>query len=331
MHIRTFSKWLLASMATLSLVTTSALAAEVTLKFGVATPSGHPHSQSAVEFAKRVAEKTGGAIEVKVFDNGSLGSNPELLDGVKTGAVDFTISTPGVMGEYSKGFGLLEVPYIFASKEHMMKVTRGEIGARMAEEYKSAAGIEVLGYLGGAQRNMITTKTAIGSMEDLKGLKMRTAEVKVLLDWWDALGATGSVVAFPEVYTAMQTGVVDGAENEFTTFTTARWAEVAKNIALTEHAITVRPLVGSAANLAKLSPEQQSAIRDAAKEVADWDVELEGKLDEENKAKLAADFGVTYTTPDKAPMLAASSAIIKAFADETGVSDLADKIAAAAN
>lgn len=122
-----------------------------------------------------------------------------------------------------------------------------------------------------------------------------------------------------------------GAENEFTTFTTARWAEVAKNIALTEHAITVRPLVGSAANLAKLSPEQQSAIRDAAKEVADWDVELEGKLDEENKAKLAADFGVTYTTPDKAPMLAASSAIIKAFADETGVSDLADKIAAAAN
>ncbi|MDC7266949.1 MULTISPECIES: TRAP transporter substrate-binding protein [unclassified Shinella] len=330
MHTRTLSRWLLASMATLSLAT-SALAADVSLKFGVATPSGHPHSQSAIEFAKRVAEKTGGAIEVKVFDNGSLGSNPELLDGVKTGAVDFTISTPGVMGEYSKGFGLLEVPYIFASKEHMMKVTRGEIGARMAEEYKSAAGIEVLGYLGGAQRNMITTKTAIRSMEDLKGLKMRTAEVKVLLDWWNALGATGSVVAFPEVYTAMQTGVVDGAENEFTTFTTARWAEIAKNIALTEHAITVRPLVGNAANLAKLSQEQQSAIRDAAREVADWDVELEGKLDEENKAKLAADFGVTYTTPDKAPMLAASSAIIKAFADETGVSDLADKIAAAAN
>lgn len=329
MKRRLFNGIVAASFASLSMGGFAG-AAEVVLKFAVATPTGHPHSLSAVEFAKRVSEKTNGAVEVKVFDNGSLGSNPELLDGVKTGAVDFTISTPGVMGEYSAGFGLLEVPYVFASIDHMVKVTRGEIGAQMADEYKAASGIEVLGYLGGAQRNMITTKTAINSMADLKGLKMRTAEVKVLLDWWNALGAVGSVVAFPEVYTAMQTGVVDGAENEFTTFTSAKWAEVAKNVALTEHAITVRPLIGNGAKLATLSVEIQAAIREAAQEVADWDVALEGKLDQENKTKLAADYGVKYTSPDKTPMLAASAEIIKAFAADSGVSDLAAKIAAAA-
>lgn len=329
MKRRTVSATLLAAVA-VATMNLPGLAAEVTLKFAVATPTGHPHSLSALEFAKKVFESTDGAVEVKVFDNGSLGSNPELLDGVKTGAVDFTISTPGVMGEYSAGFGLLEVPYIFASIDHMMAVTRGPIGAQMAAEYLEVSGVEVLGYLGGAQRNMITSKKAINTIADLRGMKMRTAEVKVLLDWWNALGAVGAVVSFPEVYTALQTGVVDGAENEFSTFTSAKWAEVAKNIALTEHAITVRPLISNAAKLQSLTAEHQQAIRSAALDIADWDVALERRLDEENRAQLEADYGVTFTTPDKAPLLEASAEVIRSFAAETGAEELAALIADAA-
>lgn len=309
----------------------TASAADVTLKLGVVTPTGHPHSISAREFAKLVSQKTNGEVEVTVSDNGALGSNPELLDAVQTGIIDFTISTPGVMAEYSAVTGILELPYVFSGKEHMMAVTRGAIGDEISATYKADSGIEILGYLGGAQRNMITTKATVAKMDDLSGLRMRTWEWDVMLNWWKGLGAIGAVVSFPEVYTALQTGVVDGAENEFSTFTTARWAEVAKNVSLTQHSITVRPLVGNARKLGKLSAVHQKAIREAAKEAADFDVALEGRMDEENMAKLKADYGVKFTSPDKGPMIKASSAVIKQFAKDKGLEDVAGKIAAAAN
>lgn len=327
----TFQKFttILATAASTLALTAAAQAADVTLKLGVVTPTEHPHSVSAREFARLVSEKTDGAVEVTVSDNGALGSNPELLDAVQTGIIDFTISTPGVLAEYAPVTGILELPYVFADKDHMMAVTRGEVGAQIAETYEAETGIVILGYMGGAQRNMITTDATIASIDDLDGLKMRTWEWDVMLNWWKSLGALGSVVSFPEVYTALQTGVVDGAENEFSTFTTARWAEVAKNISLTQHSITVRPLVGNARKLGNLSDEHQAAIREAAKEAADFDVELEGKLDVENMEKLRTEYDVTFTEPDRQPMIEASAAIIEAFAADEGIEDVAAAIAAA--
>lgn len=309
--------------------TASAFAAEFTLKLGVTTPSDHPHSISSREFARLVKEKTDGKVRVRVFENASLGNNPELLDGVKTGVIDMCVNTPGVLAEYHSTTGLLELPYLFANKKHMMTVTRGDIGKEIADDYSKNTGIRIVGYFGGAQRNMITSTKAINSIDNLSGVKMRTWEWDVMLNWWKSLGAIGSVVSFPEVYTALQTGVVDGAENEFTTFTVARWAEVAKNIALTQHNITVRPLVISEKSLAKLPADLQQAVKDAALEAADFDVKLEGELDEKNMAKLKSDYGVNFTEPDKGPFIERSVAILKAFANEKGITDLLDKILAA--
>ena len=318
----------LIALATAGLVFANlASAQEVTLKLGVVTPSDHPHSVSAREFARLVSEKTDGAVAVRVSDNGALGSNPELLDAVQAGIIDFAISTPGVMAEYAPVTGILELPYIFDSKDHMMTVTRGPIGQQIAETYQAETGMKILGYMGGAQRNMITTKAVIRSIDDLKGLKMRTWEWDVMLNWWSSLGALGSVVSFPEVYTALQTGAVDGAENEFSTFTTARWAEVAKNVSLTQHSITVRPLVGNAAKLAKLPEAYQTAIREAAIEAADFDVALEGALDQKNMDLLASDYDVVFTEPDRGPILAASKTVILKFAADKGLEDLATAIA----
>lgn len=330
MKLMTFTKAALVTASALA-ISSAAFAQDVTLKLGVVTPTDHPHSISAREFARLVEEKTDGAVVVTVSDNGALGSNPELLDAVQTGIIDFTVSTPGVLAEYSAGMGILELPYVFASIDHMMAVTRGEIGQQMGADYEDATGVAVLGYFGGAQRNMITTSATINGVEDLEGLKMRTWEWSVMLDWWSGLGALGSVVAFPEVYTALQTGVVDGAENEFTTFTTARWAEVAKNVSLTQHSITVRPFIGNAAAIAELTEDQQTAVREAAIEAADFDVALEGELDMKNMAALAADYDVVFTEPDKAPLIAASAAVIETFAADEGIEDLAAAIAAAAN
>ncbi|MFV1875776.1 TRAP transporter substrate-binding protein [Nioella sp.] len=321
-----------AATALSGIVFAGALAAqEVTLRIAVVTPTEHPHSVSAREFARLVEELSGGEVAVTVSDNGALGSNPELLAAVQAGIIDFTISTPGVMAEYAPVTGILELPYVFASMDHMMAVTRGEIGAGIAGTYEAETGIAILGYMGGAQRNMITTEATINSIDDLSGLRMRTWEWDVMLNWWDSLGALGSVVSFPEVYTALQTGVVDGAENEFSTFTTARWAEVAQNVSLTQHSITVRPLVGNAASLAELSDEHRAAVMEAAAQAADFDVALEQQLDQENMARLESDYGVVFTTPDRTAMIAASATVIEQFAADEGLEDLAAAIAAAAN
>lgn len=246
-----------AAYALYGIVFAGALAAlEATLRIAVATPTEHPHSVSAREFAWLLEELSGGEVAVTVSDNDAIGSNPVLLAAIQAGIINFTISTPGVMTEYAPVTGILELPYVFSSMDHMMAVTRGEIGAGIAETYEAETGIAILGYMGGAQRNMITTEATINSTEDPAGLRMRTREWDVMLNWWDSLG---SVVSFPEAYTALQTGVVDGAENEFSTFTTARWVEVAQNVSLTQHSITVRPLVGNAASPAELSDEQFAA------------------------------------------------------------------------
>jgi TRAP-type C4-dicarboxylate transport system substrate-binding protein len=265
-------KTLLATTISTLALSVAAQAADVTLKLGVVTPTEHPHGVSAREFARLVSEKTDGTVEVTVSDNGALGSYPRLLDAVQTGIIDVTISTPGVMAEYASVTGILELPYNFSSKDHTMAVTLGDVGDSIAEGYEGVTGVDIHGYMGGAQRNMITSEATINSIDDLKGLKMPTWDWDVMLTRWKSLGALGSVVSFPEVYTALQTGVVDGAESEFSSFTTARWAEVARNISLTQRSITVRPLVGNAAKLGKRTEEQQAAIREAALGAADFDM-----------------------------------------------------------
>lgn len=323
------NKILIALSASL-LMTTAGYAADFTLRVGVVTPTDHPHSISTREFERLVEERSGGRIDVAVHDNGTLGSNPELLDGVKTGAIDICVNTPGVMAEYSNITGILELPYVFESIDHMMAVTRGDIGADIAARYQDATEMAILSYFGGAERNMITRGKAIESIDDLAGLKMRTWEWDVILGWWSAMGASGAVVAFPETYSALQTGVVDGAENEYSTFTSARWAEVAPYVALTQHNVTVRPMVMNAASLERLPGDLQDIVRQAAIEAADFDVALEQELDQKNKALLESEYGVTYTSPDKAPFIERSVPVIEKFATDEGLTELAQQIRNAA-
>ena len=316
-------------MATVLFLCAETGASEITLKLGVVTPTDHPHSISSQEFSKIIDGRAGGRIKITVFDNGKLGSNPELLDGVKTGVIDMCVNTPGVMANYHPVTGLLELPYLFVSTEHMMKTTRGPIAEEIANEYSQKTGILILGHFGGAQRNMITKSKKIDAIKDLAGLKMRTWEWNVMMNWWKALGAVPAVVAFPEVYTALQTGVVDGAENEYTTFTVSRWAEVCKFIALTEHNITVRPIMINKKKFETLPGDLQKILIHAAREASDFDVKLEGELDEKNSAALKSKYGTVFTTPDKRPFIDRSIGIIKEFAKEKKLEAITDKILAA--
>ena len=296
-------------------------------KIGLATPPGHPHTLGAEYLANLLEERSEGRLSVRVHHSGELGSNPELMDEVKQGVVTMTVNTPGHMAEYDtiSGIGLFELPYLLNSLEHRAKVVHGEIGQYVADVYLKNTGMRILGYFGGAQRNFITKKP-IRSISDFEGLTMRTWSWDVILHWHESLGALPAVLPFTEVYTALQTGVADGAENEFTTFIVSKWAEPCSYIAMTQHNITVRPLVINENTLSQLPEDLQEIVIQAGKDASAYAEQLEISLDEKNIDVLREDYNIEFTYPDKTPFIERTIPIIRSYAAKQGLSDLADRI-----
>jgi TRAP-type C4-dicarboxylate transport system substrate-binding protein len=140
----------------------------------------------------------------------------------------------------------------------------------------------------------------------------------VVIDTWKAFGTVPSIIAYAEVYNALQTGVVECAENESLTFTTAKWAEAAKSVALTQHSITIRPFLMSSKNLAKLSKADQDIVREVGRQAAAFEVQLETVQDKEARELLVSKYGVKITTPDRKPFIERSEAIRQGFAKSVG-------------
>ncbi|MHA3980835.1 TRAP transporter substrate-binding protein [Halovulum sp. GXIMD14794] len=317
---------MLAGVLGMSLASAIAQGAEITWRASNSQAPDHPLTIATHNFAEKVAELTDGRMEIKVFHSSHLSGNE--IDHLKTGSLQSGIVTPSRLAQFDPSFAILEIPYLFRSYEHMIAVTRGPIGDRLAKDIEAESGLVLLGYFGGAARNMITVDHPIESIDDLEGMKMRTFQSDTMINWWADLGAIGAVVPFAEVYPALQTGVVDGGENEFSTFTTARWAEVAKDIAITEHNFTVRPMVASADAFYSLPEDIQAAVLEAAREAAEEDVALQRELDATNLARLEGEFSVTVSRPDKTPFIERSQATIQTFAESNDIEDLATEIIA---
>ena len=299
--------------------------AEYTFNLALATPADHPHTVSSRKFAELVEDGSEGKIIIRVFDSASLGSNPELLDGIHTGMIDFVISTANTMAEFDPTVGVFGLPYLFKNIAHMLSVTRGDIGTEIKKLYERNTGIKILSYAGGSQRHMIS-KTPIKSIKDLKGQQMRTVEWDFYVKWWKALGASPTVIPFNEVYTALQTGVVDGGENEFPSFSINRWAEPAKYIALTQHLIAVRPLIMNGKMFNSLPKDLQMVLQNAADKAADYDIQLETTAELELKQQLEDDFGVEFIELDLQPFMELSLPLIKTFGNDTGLNIFIDQI-----
>ncbi|MCD6472349.1 TRAP transporter substrate-binding protein [Candidatus Aerophobetes bacterium] len=208
----------------------------------------------------------------------------------------------------------------------MVKVTQGPIGKQIADIYRKKTGIIILGYFGGAERNIITKNKPIWAIDNLKGLKMRTWEWSTMVNWWKALGAIPCVVAFTEVYTALQTGVVDGAENEFTTFDVNKWAEVCKYVARTQHNFTVRPLIIGENQLKHLPADLQAIIIKAGADASDYALQLETSMDHANKEMLKKKYGLRFTEPFKQDFIDRSLPILRGYGKKIRREDVLNQI-----
>jgi len=295
-----------------------AFAQQQTLRAGIMVSKDYPFTKGAQFFADKMKERTQGRIKVDVYSDGVLGSEIEMFEQVRTGALDIVVTSPGNLAPFFKEMDLFDLPFLFKDHAHRDAVANGPVGKRYAENIEKKADSVVLGYFGGSVRNMICRSKPINSINDLQGLKMRVWQSTVVIDTWKGLGTVPSVIAYAEVYNALQTGVVECAENESLTFTTAKWAEAAKSVALTQHSITIRPFLMSAKNLAKLSKADQDLVREVGRQASAYEVELEVGQDKVARDLLVSKYGAKITTPDRKPFIERSESVRQAFAKSVG-------------
>ncbi|MFZ5968557.1 MAG: TRAP transporter substrate-binding protein [Bacillota bacterium] len=219
------------------------------------------------EFAKLVEEKTNGRVKVEVYPGAQLGDEKTTIEQVQFGAIDFVRTSISPLAEFNKELSILMLPYLYRDTEHMFKVLDGSIGEKFLSDLQEN-NLLGLSWFDGGSRNFYNTKREIKTVADLKGLKIRVQESKLMMDLVKALGASPTPMAFGEVYSALQTGVIDGAENNWPSYLSTSHYEVAKYFTVDEHTRAPEMIVVSKMTFDKLSPEDQAAIKEAAKEAA---------------------------------------------------------------
>ncbi len=286
----------------------------------------HQKGYSTVEglylMAKLVEEWTNGRIKIEVYPGAVLGSEKETIEQTQMGIIDINrVSIAPLAAVYPK-ISVFALPYIFKNREHMWKVLESEIGQNMLQELKKV-GFVGLAYMDSGARSFYTVKKPILHPNDLKGLKIRTQKSPVMMDMVKAMGGKPVPMAFEEVYSALQTGVIDGAENNPPSYYETSHYEVAKYYSLDEHAMVPEILIMSLRTWNSLSEEDRMIIRMAAIAAQ----ELQRRLwlkDEEIALEKVKKAGCKIYHPEKKPFMEAVKPVYEKYASK--YMDLIEKI-----
>lgn len=305
---------------------TAAQAAE-TMRLAHGLNDKHPVHQAMLRFADLVKKKTNGQIEVKVFANGTLGQERETLEQVQNGVLEMTKASGSPLETFAPEYKIFNLPFVFQNKEHYYKVLDGQIGQSILEASRSRGFIGLTFYDAGSRS--FYAKKPINTPDDLKGLKIRVQQSPTTIKMIQALGASPTPMAWGEVYPALQSGVVDGAENNVTALTTGRHGEVIKNFSITEHQMVPDVLVVSAAKWDSMAKPLQDALRAAARESFLYQRSL-WTVAERTEAEAAQKLGVKFNTVNKAPFIAKVKPMMDEERKNARIGGLLDQIAAAA-
>jgi len=281
------------------------------------------------KFAELVKEKTNGEIEIEIYANGQLFGQKEALEALKLGTLDLGMSDTSLWANYDEACGLMDMPYIFKSREHAIKVASSEIINPLKDRLIESAGIrpilvECLNF-----RNAFVKDMSVDSFEDFKGLKMRTPEAPMTIAAFEAVGANPIVIPSGEAYTAVQTGVADGLEGHAEYMVLQKFYEVAKNYVQTQHVMTFTALNMSEKVYQTLTDSQKAAFDEAAAEALEYFYDYTNTLFDEMYAELENQ-GVTITDLDRTPYEEACAPFIQEFIDKHDMQDLDDTIMEAA-
>jgi len=253
-----------------------------TLRVAHNFPVKHPYSLACEMLAKEIKEKTNGRIIIKHYPAGQLGKSREITDQMIKGTVDLQPAGPTAVGRYYDPMNVLQVYYLVDSPHQLLQIMRGPIGQKLFNRLREKLGVRVMDVLYYGRRHIIKTKKPIYKPQDLKGLKIRSMTTPFLKMSLEAMGPTGVPVSLSEVYTSLQTGVVDGMENTPVTIKLKKFYEVAKYYSLTGH--SVHPSLWNFNEnswLKKVPDDLKPVVAKAIQKVTEWEIDEMLKLEKE--------------------------------------------------
>jgi tripartite ATP-independent transporter DctP family solute receptor len=306
--MKTFRRHLLAWSAA-ALLPVAALAQNIVLKSHDTHPAGYPTVVAIESMGKKLDAATQGRIKIQTFPGAVLGQEKEAVEQTQLGAIQIARISLGVMGPVVNEVNVFNMPFVFRDEKHMRAVIDGPIGQEILDKVTaSPARLVGLGFMDGGSRSLYTKKK-VTKPDDLKGQKVRMMGNPLFVDTMNAMGGNGIAMAYGEVFTALQTGVIDGAENNPPSYFTANhFSTPAKFYAQTNHLIIPEIFVMSKVAWDKMTPADQALIKRLSREAQLEQRSLWDKAVEENVAKLKA-AGVEFVAVDQKPFFDATAPV----------------------
>jgi tripartite ATP-independent transporter DctP family solute receptor len=310
----------------LTLGTGTLHAQEITLRSADIHPDGYPTVEAVKYMGELLSQRTNGRIKIEVTNNAALGTEKDTIEQTRFGVIDMNRVNAAPFNNLVPQTVVLGLPFLFRSTEHMHKTVDGPIGDEVLAAFEPHGLIGLAFYDSGA-RSFYSTKKPVEKLEDLKGMKVRVQQSDLWIAMMEAFGANATPMPFGEVYSSLETGVVDAAENNWPSYESSRHFEVAKNYTLTEHSLNPEILVISKISWDKLSADDQKVLKDAAKESVAKMRELWTAREKASEEKVRAS-GVNVITPDKAEFSAAMKPVYDRFVTDPQMKDLLERIRA---
>lgn len=315
----------LAGAAILAAATTSA-AAQTVLRSTDIHPTDYPTVEAVRHISKLLEERTKGRIKINVFHSAQLGNEKDTIEQTRFGVIDLNRINMAPFNNLIPATNVPSLPFIFRSVEHMRKVMDGPIGDSILKEFEKHDLVGLAFYDSGS-RSFYNSKRPINTPADMKGMKIRVQQSDMFVALVSALGANATPMAFGEVYSALQTGVIDGAENNWPSYESTKHFEVSKFYSLTEHSLSPEVLVMSKRSFDKLSKEDQEIMKAAAKESVAKMRELWDAREKASEAKVKAG-GAVINAVEKQPFIDAMKPVYDRFVTDPALKDLVAKIQA---
>ena len=286
---KTITILIILAMLTALSISASAESPEIVLRLAETQTETYPATMGAIEFARLVNERSEGRIKIECYTGGQLGGDEQaIIEQVQFGAIDLTRVNLAPMTEFAPILNLFQMPFLFENSEHMYKVIDSELGQQMLDSVENSNFVGLALYEAGT-RNFYNSVRPITCLDDIKGLKLRTTQSQLIIDMVEALGAVPTPMAFGEVYSSLQTGVIDGAENNWVSYDQNSHFEVAKYLTLDAHTAPPEILIMSKMSFDRLSPEDQQLIRQAAKDSLLYEREQYSIVEQASIDKVTAD------------------------------------------
>jgi len=311
-----FSGVLIATLA-VGAVPADIRAAEFDLVEAHTTTQDHPYTLGMVRYAQLVRERTQGRVSIQIHHSRQLGDERQVVEGLQLGTVQLTVTSTGPLGGFVPDVNVLDLPFLFRDAAHAYKVLDGEIGRGLLSKFE-AVGIKGLAFWENGFRHITTSTKPVERPADLKGLKIRVMENRVHQAAFRQLGADATPMAWGEVFTSLQQGLLDAQENPIPIVSTFKLYEVQKYLALTAHVYSPAPVLLSKRSWDRMPPDIQKVLLDTAIEVARVQRQLNRTQEQKQIGELKTKGMVVIEEPDRAAFREAMKPVFEQYQGQFG-------------